>query len=483
MTLTTYAYLLSTLAILAVSYALRFLFFLNFTNPWRLAWLVGDEASITLLPGDAVRITITTRMKWRPGQYAYLRLPSVSLLVNHPFTITSLCTPGLPAHVYAPPRMAEGYRQMTFLLRPSSSYAQRLLAAADAQEAGDSFRAFLDGPYGGMSRALESFDHVLLIAGGSGITALMSQLVGLVSKMREGRAVTKSIRVVWAVKKIESLAWFSDDLRVYRDALRQGMLTCNFYITGERRARDGQEIDRGGAGVGMSVAPNGLTYEYGRRQETSSTQLSAKMETIINSEAGSHSVLDKELQIENEDAIAPLPQAHLKPLGSGTEPGRETLQQKRIGKDHLTVAVSTAATSPAALASLHTVHNQAHPLDQLQFHPQYLHTQTHFQHQHQRPQHNYLSAPHHTNAWITEHGRPDIRDLLRSDWRRDFRQRNCVFVCGPPGMRRDVAKGVAEAQRLVWSGSGRGKQGDGEEASRGGERVKEVWLHAENFAL
>ena len=212
MTLTTYAYLLSTLTILVVSYAARLLFFLNFTNPWRLAWLVGDEAHLSLLQGDAVKITIVTRMKWRPGQYAYLRLPSVSLLVSHPFTITSLCTPGLPDHVYAPPGLAPGYRHMTFLLRPSSSFALRLLAAAESREPGDPFRAFLDGPYGGMARALESFDHVLLIAGGSGITALMSQLVGLVKAIREGRAVTKSIRVVWAVKKAESLAWFADDL-------------------------------------------------------------------------------------------------------------------------------------------------------------------------------------------------------------------------------------------------------------------------------
>jgi len=237
--------------------------------------------------------------------------------------------------------------------------------------------------------------------------------------------------------------------------------------------------------VGMDVASNGLSYEYSGRQESYSAQLSAKRETVISADAGSHSVPDKELQIENEDAIAPLPQAHLKPIESASEARRETLQQKRIGRHHLTVAVNTSATTPAVLASLHTVHNQPHPLDQLQFHPRYLHTQTHLQHQHLRPQQpaSGPSAPHHTNAWITEHGRPDSRDLLRSDWRRDFRQRNCVFVCGPPGMRRDVASGIAEAQRLVWSKAGRGKEGEGEEGRRGGERVQEVWLHAENFAL
>jgi len=50
-------------------------------------------------------------------------------------------------------------------------------------------------------------------------------------------------------------------------------------------------------------------------------------------------------------------------------------------------------------------------------------------------------------------------------------------------MRRDVAKGVAEAQRLVWADSGWGEERGGKGGSRREERVQEVWLHAENFAL
>jgi len=448
-------------------------------------------------------------MKWRPGQYAYLRLPSVSLLVSHPFTITSLCTPGLPDHVYAPPGLATGYRHMTFLLRPSSSYALRLLAAASSRDLGDPFRAFLDGPYGGMSRALESFDHVLLIAGGSGITALMSQLVGLVAKMREGKSVTRSVRVVWAVKRAESLDWFGEELRLYRDMLG-GLLKCELYVTAEREERNGQEIER-------ADAPFGPTGGY-------STQLSARREGFIQDEAASDIVDDKELRIENEDAIAPLPQAHLRLVGAGTgagteaELGRAPLQQKRIGKHRLTVAVNTTVdsgpliyASPQAHPHAHfqqfqqfqqfQAHSQPPPQPQPPYHPQPQPT-SHPQSQPHPQPYNFpslptdlqSSLPHFkapsrgaqeftaAHSWTIQHGRPDIRSLLKQGWRRDFGARNCVFVCGPPGMRRDVASGVADAQRLVWSGVGR-RCAVEEAAGQGKVKVQEVWLHAENFAL
>jgi len=47
-------------------------------------------------------------------------------------------------------------------------------------------------------------------------------------------------------------------------------------------------------------------------------------------------------------------------------------------------------------------------------------------------------------------------------------KRTCVFVCGPPSMRVDVATCVARMQRKVLSGS------NGRE---------EVFLHTENYAI
>lgn len=74
------------------------------------------------------------------------------------------------------------------------------------------------------------------------------------------------------------------------------------------------------------------------------------------------------------------------------------------------------------------------------------------------------------DGWRTEYGRPDIPYLLKG-LAREFGRRSCVYVCGPPQMRVDVSRTVAELQREVWSGSG------------GVHRKDEVYLHAENYAL
>ena len=57
-----------------------------------------------------------------------------------------------------------------------------------------------------------------------------------------------------------------------------------------------------------------------------------------------------------------------------------------------------------------------------------------------------------------------LRELSR-EW---TGPRAAVFVCGPPGMRTDVARAVRAMQRDVWS----------KDSAR-----EEVFLHAENYAL
>ena len=69
-------------------------------------------------------------------------------------------------------------------------------------------------------------------------------------------------------------------------------------------------------------------------------------------------------------------------------------------------------------------------------------------------------------GWRTEYGRPDIPFMLRG-FERDFGRRTCVFVCGPPEMRVDVATCVARMQREVW----------------GDPSKDEIFLHTENYAI
>jgi hypothetical protein len=49
----------------------------------------GTQADVEVLPGDALRVTVRMARPWRfrPGQHAYLYIPSVGLWTNHPFSV------------------------------------------------------------------------------------------------------------------------------------------------------------------------------------------------------------------------------------------------------------------------------------------------------------------------------------------------------------------------------------------------------------
>ncbi|HEX3642558.1 MAG TPA: ferredoxin reductase family protein, partial [Ktedonobacteraceae bacterium] len=80
--LKTFDYLYATIAVWVTALIAR-IWLLNWTNPWRVSWLIGEDSTVTLLPENAVKVTIPTQMKWKPGQYVYLRMPGVAIFENH----------------------------------------------------------------------------------------------------------------------------------------------------------------------------------------------------------------------------------------------------------------------------------------------------------------------------------------------------------------------------------------------------------------
>ncbi|OCB89760.1 hypothetical protein A7U60_g3020 [Sanghuangporus baumii] len=72
-------------------------------------------------------------------------------------------------------------------------------------------QVMLDGPYGGCAIDLGSFERVLLVAGGSGVTStlgLLDDLVGRIVKLgRRGGEVTQRVEFVWCVRSFGALRW------------------------------------------------------------------------------------------------------------------------------------------------------------------------------------------------------------------------------------------------------------------------------------
>ncbi|KAF4624922.1 hypothetical protein G7Y89_g13248 [Cudoniella acicularis] len=297
--LTSWSYLWATVAIWALSYFLR-LFNLNWLKPWRNAWLIGDEAAITLMAENAIKITIPTQMTWRPGQYVYLRMPGISVFENHPFTISSLCSEDFPSEY------GDLYRDCTLVFRPFGGFTRRVLETAIEKGPFKTYRAYLEGPYGGMQRELAAFDTVILFAGGSGITAIVSQLLNLIKRMRDGKAVTKKIEVVWALKRLEAMDWFREELRICREYAPPDTVTCQFYVTAAKRQTKMGVRER---------APRPISNIFHDKLDGFVAGIASKRNSAyIRDEAQGDSQREQELRAENEDAITSLPQAkHLQP--------------------------------------------------------------------------------------------------------------------------------------------------------------------------
>ena len=180
-----------------------------------------------------LRISVQTSLDWSPGQHAFLRFPKLAFLDNHPFTIAS---------VSKKPSEKAGSgnsktNELLFLVRPYSGVTKRLLQHAKAQasseasvesaprslwplmiKAEDSHHVLIDGPYGGLEqhRAMHRlYDHVILVAGGGGISAMIPWLVSLSRQIADIDEPCRVQRVdlIWCIRHASARAWVEDELQ------------------------------------------------------------------------------------------------------------------------------------------------------------------------------------------------------------------------------------------------------------------------------
>jgi ferric-chelate reductase len=116
-----------------------------------------SQATIEMLSGDTLRMTLKCRASWTAGQHAYVMLPSVSALPTeaHPFTIAS--APGALDGSADPVE-----KDVVFIIRARAGVTYQMLDIAKR----GTFRvpAFMDGPYG-FPPNLTPFSTVVLVAG------------------------------------------------------------------------------------------------------------------------------------------------------------------------------------------------------------------------------------------------------------------------------------------------------------------------------
>ncbi|GJC97413.1 ferric reductase like transmembrane component [Colletotrichum higginsianum] len=491
--LASWDYLWATVGIWVLCYLIR-LVNLNWTRPWRLSFMVGDEAAISLLAENAIKVTIPTQMRWKPGQYVYLRMPGVSFFDNHPFTISSLCSEDFPSEY------GENYRDCILVFKPYGGFTRKVLDMAIEKGPFHTYRAFLDGPYGGMRRDLAAFDTCILIAGGSGITALMSQLLNLIKRMRDGKAITRKVVVVWALKRLEAMDWFREELRICRESAPPESVTCKFFVTSavRNRAMMMGDVDR--------TAPRALSHLFHDKLDGFVAGIASKRNSaLIQSVAQGDPDREQELRAEQEDKITALPQQkylqphQYPPPPPGPPPShRYSAQEESLRKlegregdeegDRDTKKrefhfprSTLRARYPISTTRRHRLGKCPKQVRGTLMFPTFgppsgfdfgfPETPTEFQKSLMRFA---FPVPHQIDGgWSVEYGRPDLGYMLKewatggADGRGILGRRTAVFVCGPPAMRVGVANTVARLQAAIW----------------GDDMLEEIYLHTENYAL
>ncbi|KAL7270921.1 hypothetical protein RUND412_006354 [Rhizina undulata] len=424
-------YLWATVGIWASALVYRIIFKANWFGGG--SSIYGELASFTALTDDGVKITIPTKMRWQAGQHVFIRIPGISLFDNHPFTVALIMKDEEPEAQ----KSDENGNDLVLVFKPHKGFTRRVYDIS-RDNPDMTYRAYLDGPYGGLSRKLEAFETVLMIAGGSGITPVCGHLQDLARKIKQGKALTRDIRIVWTVKHFECLEWFKDEIAAASRSIPRGMLLCQYYITKETP-------------VPLPQYPVSATRDWPTSPVSGNFDFTQQRIRPL-SRAGIYenepSLFDNGRDLFRAQPSPPEPtQQWTQPL---TQPPAQTVMQSMIQPGTQSIIgkqADTPAPEPAVLPqrrfsrrskprppSIKVVDRGPSPLPPL------------------------------GDEVLLEFGRPPLKDGLRP-WSETFGKRACIYVCGPKSMKVDVANAVADMQTDIWASDER----------------EEVYLHSETF--
>lgn len=179
-------------------------------------------------------------MKFAPGDYCFLRIPSIAKREWHPFTISS-----------APER-----DHLVFHVRSLGNWTSVLRRRVEAAPNASGLVAYVDGPYGSPSAHIFQSPIVVLIGAGIGVTPFASVLesialrtggqanmAGVVERARS--SALEQVYFFWLNKDQYSFEWFADLLGDLEAKDRRGVLDLHLCMTG---------VHTGATGLGLEIA-------------------------------------------------------------------------------------------------------------------------------------------------------------------------------------------------------------------------------------
>lgn len=118
------------------------------------------------------RLAVPKCFDYKPGQYAEIKVPSISKHQWHPFTIAS--APHEDEMVFFIKVAGDWTKQVQNLVKELSMKAEDSHSSLGPEAIPESFRLFVRGPYGSPSQHVGQYEKVVLVAGGIGTTPFSS---------------------------------------------------------------------------------------------------------------------------------------------------------------------------------------------------------------------------------------------------------------------------------------------------------------------
>ncbi|XP_028086652.1 ferric reduction oxidase 7, chloroplastic-like [Camellia sinensis] len=182
-----------------------FLFMLDrFLRFWQSRRAV-NVTSVTCFPCGTVQIVLSkpANLQYNALGFIFLQVQELSKLQWHPFSVAS--------------SPLDSKKHLSLLIKALGNWTGKLrgtissLSGEEAQlelpfQPNSKITASVEGPYGHESPYYLMYENVILVAGGSGISAFIAILSDIIHRINEGKpCLTRNVLLVWAVKRSNEL--------------------------------------------------------------------------------------------------------------------------------------------------------------------------------------------------------------------------------------------------------------------------------------
>jgi hypothetical protein len=208
------------------------------------------EALVEPMEGEVTRVTLHLPrfVDVKPGTHAYLRFLHVNPWESHPFSIAWV------QHHPDPDILPTGEKELknpkmvstsvSFIIGAQSGMTRKLydntkgaLKSSPVTNPVLKTRAAFEGPYAG-HHCLDSYGHLVLFAGATGITHQLSYMKHLCEGVANGSVSTRRVTLIWIVRDQEALEWTRPWMdHILRLPGRQDLITIKLFVTRPKTSR------------------------------------------------------------------------------------------------------------------------------------------------------------------------------------------------------------------------------------------------------